>query len=160
MGVPLRGYAHLPTFILASVVLDLEPLLVLLLGLNYPLHGYLHTFAAAIGVGAALGLAMYPLEGIMRPIYRALQLEPEVVPRRSRFVTAGALGAVIHVLFDSLIYWDVKPFFPLSANPFYGWSSSSEVYLICAGMGALGALFWLIGVGASRLRWEGKGERD
>ena len=41
-----------PTFILANVVLDIEPLLVLIMGLNYPLHGYLHTFIAAVVVAS------------------------------------------------------------------------------------------------------------
>ena len=54
LGLPLRRYMHVPTFIVASVILDVEPFLVLQFGLNYPLHGYLHTFLASLFVGFLL----------------------------------------------------------------------------------------------------------
>lgn len=43
LGSPLREYIHAPTLILANVVLDIEPLIMLITGLSYPLYGYLHT---------------------------------------------------------------------------------------------------------------------
>ena len=55
LGLPLRRYLHVPTFLAASVVVDVEPLLVLVLGLDYPLHGYLHTFLFASLTGLLLG---------------------------------------------------------------------------------------------------------
>jgi len=38
LGLPLRRYVYVPTFILANVIVDVEPFLVLFLGLRYPLH--------------------------------------------------------------------------------------------------------------------------
>jgi hypothetical protein len=144
LGGPLRGYIHAPTFILANVVLDLEPLLVLFLGLQYPLHGYLHTFLAAIVVGLALGLAMFLLERRMHPFYRALQLEPETQLSRSRFTIAGMSGALLHVLFDSPLYLDIKPFYPLTQNPLYGSLSDSQVYSVSLIMGFVGIAFYIL----------------
>ena len=68
LGIPLQKFIHAPTFILANVILDIEPLIVMLLRLFYPLHSYLHTFIAAIGVGIIFGLLMFLLE---RPMHRS-----------------------------------------------------------------------------------------
>lgn len=51
-GMLLRRNMHMPTFIVANVILDVEPLLVLILGLKYPLHGYFHTFIIGFFHGA------------------------------------------------------------------------------------------------------------
>ena len=144
LGIPLRKYIHVPTFILANVILDTEPLLVLLLGLRYPLHGYLHTFIAAVGVGIAFGLVMFLLERPMHPLYRKLLLEPDIAFKKSQFMITGVLGTMLHVLFDSPLYLDIKPFYPLTANPLNGLGSSLEIYLLSFWMGVLGMIFYLL----------------
>ena len=144
LGIPLRKYIHAPTFILANVILDTEPLLVLIMGINCPLHGYFHTFIAAIGVGIAFGLVMFLLERPMHPLYRKLLLEPEKTFQKSQFIIAGVLGTMLHVLFDAPLYFDIKPFYPLTSNPIYGWASSSEIYLLSAWMGVLGIIFYAL----------------
>lgn len=142
LGIPLRRFIHAPTFILANVALDVEPLLVMVLGLNYPLHGYFHTFLAAIGIGAILGLTMLFLERPLQPFYRTLLLETETPPKRLQFAAGGILGTVLHVMFDAPLYADIRPFYPLTANPLFGAVSSLEVYLLCFWMGILGAAFY------------------
>jgi hypothetical protein len=144
LGLPLRSYIHAPTFILANVLLDVEPLIVLLLGLNYPLHGYLHTFASAIGVGLAFGFLMFLLERPMGSLYKKLLLKPKVLFKKSQFIVAGVLGAMLHVLFDAPLYWEIKPFYPLTANPLYGWASALEIYLLSFWMGVFGIIFYLL----------------
>jgi hypothetical protein len=144
LGVPLRNYFHAPTFILANIIIDIEPLIVLTAGLNYPLHGYFHTFLAAVFVGIAFGLVMFFLEKHMHPLYSALQLEQEVKSNKAKFVVAGILGTTLHVLFDSPLYSDIKPFYPLNANPLYGLVSSSEILLVCVWMGVLGVTFYAL----------------
>ncbi len=54
VGLPLRRMIHAPTLILASIVLDLEPIAVILLGLDYPLHGFMHTLIFAVPIEAFL----------------------------------------------------------------------------------------------------------
>jgi len=146
-GIPLRGYIHAPTFIIANVILDIEPLIVLLLRLQYPLHGYLHTFVAAIGIGIAFGLIMFLLEKPLHPLYKKLLLEPQVTFKKSQFIIAGVLGTMFHVLLDAPLYWDIQPFYPLAANPLYDLASSSQIYLISAWMGVFGIIFYLLLLG-------------
>ena len=41
-------------------------------------------------------------------------------PTYVRMALSGVLGAWLHVLFDAPLYSDMKPFYPLQANPLYG----------------------------------------
>ena len=128
---------------LANVILDVEPLLVMVSGANYPLHGYLHTVIAAVGVGLLFGSAMFLLERRAHPLYETLLLETDKTMKMPSYLAAGVLGAAFHVLFDSPLYRDIKPLYPLSMNPLYGLVSSSEIYLTTVWMGILGAAFFL-----------------
>jgi hypothetical protein len=142
LGIPLRNYIHAPTFILANISLDIEPLIVMLFGLPYPLHGYLHTFVAAIGVGLAFGFVMLLFERPMQPLYKKLLLEPQIQPKKCQFLIAGVFGAALHVLFDAPLYYDIKPFYPLTVNPLSSLASYSEIYSLSAWMGILGIIFY------------------
>jgi Flp pilus assembly protein protease CpaA len=144
IGLPLRKYIHAPTFILANVIVDVEGLLVLVLGLNYPLHGYLHTFLLASLFGVALAVVMFFLERFLQPVYKAFLLETDNKPRLSAFVVAGVLGTVLHVLFDAPLYTDIQPFYPLTtANPLLNTVSSANVYAATIWLGVLGIVFYV-----------------
>jgi membrane-bound metal-dependent hydrolase YbcI (DUF457 family) len=119
-------------------------MLVLFLGLEYPLHGYLHTLVAALGVGIGLGFVMFLLEKPLKPVYTRLLLEPKAQLKKSQFILAGVLGTMLHILFDAPLYWEIKPFYPITTNPLYGLLSSSEVYFLCFWMGILGIIFYSI----------------
>lgn len=68
-GLPLKKYVHVPTFAVANVILDVEPFLALVLGLNYPLHGYVHTFLIAFFIGIFLGYTMFLLERFLHSFF-------------------------------------------------------------------------------------------
>lgn len=143
-GLPLRKFLHLPTFIVANVILDIEPLLVMMYGLNYPLHGYLHTVLSAVGVGLLLGFVMFKLEGHMKNFYFKLQLENNSLRLRS-FLVAGIFGALLHMFFDSLLYSEMKPLFPLLGNSLSSLGVSlSSVYTACFWLGVLGVAFYCV----------------
>ncbi len=141
-GLPLRKYMHAPTFVVANVIVDVEPFLVLFLGLRYPLHGYLHTFFSAFFVGLALGYAMFLLEKILYPLHKILLLEKDQTLNLRSFLVPGVLGTLFHVLLDSPLYSDIRPFYPLTINPLYNPSLTSEVYSFCVWMGILGIVFY------------------
>lgn len=142
LGLPLRKYMHLPTFILANVIVDVEPFLVFVYGLRYPLHGYLHTFFLAFFVGLAIGYTMFLLERLLHPIYKVFLLEPDDRLRLRSFMVAGVLGTMLHVLLDSPLYDDIHPFYPLTINPLYNPTLSAEVYGICVWMGIFGIIYY------------------
>jgi len=141
-GLPLRKYLHLPTFIVANVIVDLEPFLVLVLGLGYPLHGYLHTYVSAFFLGIVVGSGMFLLEPYFSPLYKAFLLKADHEPRRISCVLAGVSGIMLHVTLDSPLYSDIRPFYPLTANPFFRLEIASQVYSFCVWMGLIGILFY------------------
>ena len=142
LGLPLRRHLHVPTFLAASVVVDVEPLLVLVLGLDYPLHGYLHTILFASLAGLALGYVMFSLDGLLHPLYRALRMVADGSYSRKAFLVTGALGTAFHVLLDSPLYRDIRPLYPLTLNPFFYPSLTSGVYSFCVWTGVLGLAYY------------------
>ena len=145
IGLPFRKYMHAPTFIVANVILDIEPLLVVYFGLDYPLHGYLHTLLLAFIVGLFLGYVMFNLERFMQPFYRKVKLETSNTLRLKSFLLAGFFGTALHVLFDAVLYADIQPFFPLSANPMLNLSLSGSlgVYVLCIWLGIFGIIYYV-----------------
>ena len=101
--------------IFGSVVVDIEPFLVLLFDLDCRLHGLSHTFLAA-------GLS----SGLLSLIFSRLFKDSVLLSSTSLF-----LGYAVHVLLDSILYSDITPFYPLTANPVLGLVSLPVVYLFC-----------------------------
>jgi len=142
LGLPLRGYLHAPTFILASLIIDVEPFFVLFFGLRYPLHGLLHTFLLAFFLGLFIGYLMFLLEGSLSPVYRAFLLESDKKMSLKSFMIAGTTGILLHVLSDSPLYDDILPFYPLLINPLYNPALSPIIYDIFMWAWVLGIIYY------------------
>jgi len=142
-GLPLRKYIHAPTFILANVIVDVEPFLVILLRLRYPLHGYLHTFLLAFFLGLVLSYVMFSLERFLHPLYELFLLKPRDNLNLKSFMFAGASGTLLHVLMDSPLYSDIHPFFPLTINPMSNPDLTLEIYSICVWIGIAGIMYYV-----------------
>jgi len=143
LGLPLRRNMHVPTFVIANIILDVEPFLVLLLGLKYPLHGYLHTFVGAIVTGVALGYIMYTANRHLRFLWEKLFPEPVAGLDLKAFMVASVSGTLLHVLMDSPLYYDIKPLYPLLINPLYNPSLLSLEYRVCIFTGIIGLTYYL-----------------
>ena len=144
-GLPLRKHLHVPTFLVANVIVDVEPLLVLVLGLNYPLHGYLHTFIFASLTGLALGYVMFSVDRFLYPFYKALNLVGEGNQSLKKFMVTAVSGTIFHVLLYVPLYSDIKPLYPIIQNPFYNPNLSLGVYTFCVFMGVVG-IFYYVGL--------------
>jgi len=117
LGYFLRRRVHWPTFILANVIPDVEGLLVIMGLLRaYPLHGYLHTLLASVAAGPLLGYALFLADPLLRGVFRALHLTEGEMGLRS-YALGGVLGWAAHVLLDAPLYTDIRPLYPLEANP-------------------------------------------
>ena len=138
LGLLLFRFADFPTLLIASVILDLEPFAVLVLGLNYPLHGFFHSFLGGTIVAVVLGLIMLRLGGTARGLLKALGLEQS--PSRQTIMLGSFLGVYSHIILDSPLYADIRPFFPSSVNPFLAGDTFAGIYLQ-----ALCILLFLVG---------------
>ncbi len=126
-----RGRIDLVAFLLANAVVDIEPLIVLVMGLPHALHGWSHTFALGVVLGSLSGLLCWLGR---RPLTRLMNLlSLNWTPRPAKLAVSGVLGSWLHVLADSPIYADIRPFRPfLQTNPLAGTLSIETMYAICA----------------------------
>ena len=131
LGLLLFSYVDLPTFLVASVVIDIEPFLVLSLNLDYPVHGYLHTLLGGTIVALLLALAMRRVRGTLSPLMSFLKLEQKTSFKS--IVLASVFGIYLHILLDSPLYSDIRPFYPIESNPLLGNGMfvGFEIYTLC-----------------------------
>jgi len=128
-GLLLFAFIDFPTFLIANVIVDLEPLLVVFLGLNYPLYGFFHSFAGGTIIAIILVFLMFRLSSITRKVMKFLRLEQEVLLKR--VMTTSLAGVYFHILLDSPLYPDIKPLYPLEVNPFFSNDMAISIYMFC-----------------------------
>jgi hypothetical protein len=133
----------------ANILIDVEPLYFMLTGQD-PLHRFFHTVVGATLV-AAVTVAIFILaKGLARRVRLPDALEWQGL--RAGPVACGAFaGTYSHVVLDSVMHWDMKPFAPFSnANPLLHFVSVDALQWACFGAGlfgaaVLGARHWLRG---------------
>ena len=140
-GLILLRYVNFPTFIASSIVLDIEGLLVLLLNLDYPLHGFFHSFLGGSVVAVFLAFLMVRMNGRIQRIVSPFKLGQKYSGKN--IWLASFAGVFLHIVLDAPLYPDMMPFFPLTANPFYGISPALEVYGLCVILLLAGAGLYL-----------------
>lgn len=130
--------------LLGSIIVDIEPILILILNLNLPLHGPLHSFLGAIFLGIIGGIAVYYTRSIWNQILKPLKWEQTTSLKNKIFWCI--LMANIHVLFDAMIYPEMNPLTFILGNPFYGFLSTEIVYSICIFGIIIGLIEYLISI--------------
>lgn len=136
----LRGAFSLMVFGWAQIIMDIQPLLVMLTGEGH-LHGFSHTYigASLLAVLAAVTgkpLAMFGL--------KVLRVTPErqTITWPIAFVSAF-IGSYSHVLLDSVMHADMQPFYPATAvNPMLGWLSYDVIHGLCLACALIGSLVY------------------
>lgn len=129
-------------FIFVNAVIDLEPLWVLNTNVNYPVHGYAHSFLGAAVIGLLCGQVLYGCrKWIAFSMTRWVFLNYK--PKYAGMLISGVLGAWFHVLLDSCIYTDIRPFFPLTGNFLFGLISARALYIFCAAAFLPAIIFYL-----------------
>jgi len=143
-GLLLLSYVDFPTFLVASVIVDIEPFLVLTLDLNYPLHGFLHSFLGGTLLAFLLATAMSQVRSILSPLMSFLKLEKKLSFKS--ILSASLFGVYLHILLDSPLYSDIRPFYPFDFNPFLSNSMfiGFEVYTLCVLSFIVGAAIYAI----------------
>jgi membrane-bound metal-dependent hydrolase YbcI (DUF457 family) len=130
-------------FCAANILTDIEPLYFMVTE-QFPLHRFFHTYvgasiilllACALFVGALRLASVVPLPNLFD--WKHLKI-------RSVFIGA-ALGSYSHIVLDSFMHSDIRPFSPFSeANPLLGAVSLSTLHWSCLAAGAVG--FIVVGI--------------
>jgi hypothetical protein len=132
LALSLRGKIDPVVFVLSNVFIDIEPMLI---GLYWPglwAHGYLHTFLAGLPVGVVIGIICYFGRGVFERLKPLLRLQYEISFKNMLF--SAVLGTWFHIILDALVDPDIHPFFPMKANPFFGFiplSLARWLYALC-----------------------------
>jgi len=128
LGLVLWRQVNLPMLLLASVIVDIEPLAVLIFNLNYPLHGFFHSFLGGATVALMLSIGALGFRGEIARVSGALNLPQNHGP--ASFFLASILGLFTHTVLDSSLYPGLRPFYPLGPNPFFT-GNFTLVYGLC-----------------------------
>ena len=131
----LQGSFSLMVFGWAQIIMDLQPLVVLLTGEGH-LHGFTHTYVGAtlIGIGSGLTGKYAAAFGL-----RLMGQERHLPITWPVAMTSAFIGSYSHVVLDSIMHGDVEPFAPFALNnPFLGFISVSALHEFCLYSGLLG----------------------
>lgn len=126
-GLMLSGILDLPALLIASVIIDIEPLGVLVFNLDYPMHGFFHSFLGGSLAAGLTAVAVNLLKGDIRKLMVPLKLDQD--SSFKKIFWTSLFGVYFHVLLDSPLYVDMSPFYPYGSNPFYGLFSPGQIYL-------------------------------
>lgn len=130
---------NLLIFAWAQVVMDLQPLVVILTGRGRT-HGFTHTLIGAAVLGAFAGLSG---KFLTEWILSWWKKQPQLKLSWGVVLVSAWLGSFSHVLIDGLIYPDMDLFWPFVAgNPLQIGMTPREMIRFCVFSGLIGALVW------------------
>jgi len=133
-----------PTMLVSSIVLDIEPLMVILLGLPQPLHGAYHSLTVGTAIGVAVAVFMYLVR-----VYTSRHMERLRLPQGGDFrgyLAASLVGVWGHVLLDSFLYSDLSLIYPWRWNPLLGLLSHRVILNVCLISFPLAVILYLLRV--------------
>ena len=135
----LQSSFSLMVFGWSQIVMDLQPLIVMITGHGH-LHGFTHTYlgASLLTIISALS-GKYLSELGLRIIGISKKLNPIKISWWVVFLSAS-FGTFSHVFLDSIMHYDMQPFYPFSAeNGLLGIISISTLHKILLYSGLVGA---------------------
>lgn len=137
----LQGSFSLMVFGWAQIVMDIQPLLVMLCGQGH-LHGFSHTYIGASLLAVLCALSgKYLAEFGLRLIGHTGFLP---ISWTVAFLSA-AIGTFSHIVLDSVMHHDVEPFWPFSSeNALLALISVSALHWVCIGSGIVGAVLYFV----------------
>lgn len=141
IGLLLISVLDFPTLLIASVIIDIEPLIVIMFDLDYPLHGYLHTFLGATLMAIITFIVMVPLRSYLTSLLETFKIIQDV--DKKKIFVSSFLGTYSHILLDAPLYREMNPFFPYLGNPLFGTLSASTIYTFCSVTFVIGLVVYI-----------------
>ena len=138
----LQGSFSLMVFGWAQIVMDLQPLFVLVTG-NGHLHGFSHTYLGAGLLAVISALSGKYLSEIGLTILGVSKKESPVKIRWWVSFLSAFIGTYSHVALDSIMHSDVEPYYPLSQeNGLLGLITVPQLHQLCLYSALAGAIIY------------------
>ncbi|SFD51303.1 metal-dependent hydrolase [Pseudoalteromonas denitrificans] len=138
----LRGSFSLMLFGWTQIIMDIQPLIVLITGEGH-LHGFTHTYIGAIVIAIFAALTGKYLSELGLKILKLYKHERPISIAWWVVFLSAFVGSFSHVLLDSIMHFDVEPFFPFTLdNHFLGLISVSMLHKVCLYSGLVGAAIY------------------
>ncbi len=138
----LQGSFSLMVFGWTQIVMDIQPLIVLITGEGH-LHGFTHTYVGAILIAIFATMTGKYLSEVGLKILRISENKRPISIAWWVVFLSAFLGSFSHVFLDSIMHSDVEPFFPFTLdNKFLGLIPVSMLHKICLYSGLAGAAIY------------------
>ncbi|MBU7014737.1 MAG: hypothetical protein HXS52_06095 [Theionarchaea archaeon] len=130
--IGLAGFQRVDfaTLLTTTTLIDLEPLVVLGLSLDYPAHGLFHSFVGSSPLALITACVMYAMQDGIRGVTTDFGLQQ--CSSFEKVLGSSFFGLHFHIVIDSLIYREITAFYPFKRNPLY-LVSPIYMYLFCGG---------------------------
>ena len=135
----LQGSFSLMVFGWAQIIMDIQPLLVMISGEGH-LHGFSHTYTGALLLTIFASITgKYLSEYGLIILGVAKKDNPIIIQWWIVFISAF-IGTFSHVFLDSIMHSDVEPFFPFFLeNDMLGLITINQLHRWCLYSGVVGA---------------------
>jgi len=138
----LRSSFSLMVFGWTQIVMDIQPLIVMITGEGH-LHGFTHTYVGAVLIAIFSALTGKYLAEFGLKILRISKSENPISIVWWVVFLSALVGSFSHVFLDSIMHSDVEPFFPVTLdNQFLGLISVPILHKVCLYSGLVGAAIY------------------
>ncbi len=137
----LQGSFSLMVFGWTQIVMDIQPLIVIITGEGH-LHGFTHTYVGAVLIAIVAALSGKYFSELGLQILGMAKEQPVIILWRVAFLSAF-IGSFSHVLLDSIMHNDVEPLFPIThINNLHGFVSVETLHKFCFYSGLIGTAIY------------------
>ena len=138
----LQGSFSLMVFGWAQIIMDIQPLIVIITGDGH-LHGFSHTYIGATLLAIFSALSGKYLSEIGLKILGISKMSNPVKISWWVAFSSAFIGTYTHVALDSIMHSDVEPFYPLSqANNLLALVTVGQLHQFCLFSALAGAILY------------------
>lgn len=138
----LQGSFSLMVFGWAQIIMDIQPLVVLITGEGH-LHGFSHTYIGATLLAIFSAFSGKYLSELGLRILGLLSKKKQIVITWEIAFISAFIGTYSHVVLDSIMHADVQPFSPVSLeNALFGVITFDTLHALLLLSGLLGAVIY------------------
>lgn len=144
VALALYPLIDIPAFLLATIVLDLEPFVAILTGNKLPLHGRFHSLTLGTIVGLLVSVTVILYRRYGKPLNIKTRLDHEYTIKQT--ILTSIAGVWLHTLLDSFLYADLNLFYPLKWSPLLGLLQKESIQQGCIVSFILSVMVYLLRV--------------